>query len=172
MAQTATSDGQCIALTADGERCSRTAGSGDFCYQHDESDSTVSNAETASEDESSETDQSSGDAVDESELELDEIEVTAEEADEQIEGLLSIRQTVKSSAGDLVGHPFDGVSEITAAEEGWTAVVEVIERKAVPDTQDVIGRYRIDLDENGTVQGYRRLDRYRRGDTTAFDPVQ
>ncbi|MFC3958721.1 gas vesicle protein GvpO, halophile-type [Halovivax cerinus] len=167
MAQTVASDDRCIALTAAGERCSRSAGENEFCYQHDESDPTVSEAETT-EDES--TDDQSG--ASDADPEMDEIEVTADVDDERIEGILSIRQTVKSTAGDLVGHPFDGVSEISAAEEGWSAVVEVVERRSVPDTQDVIGRYRIELDEEGTVEGYRRIDRYRRGDTASFEPTQ
>nr|WP_228443524.1 DUF5763 domain-containing protein [Natrarchaeobaculum sulfurireducens] len=32
---------QCIALTASGERCSRSANEDGFCHQHDESDETV-----------------------------------------------------------------------------------------------------------------------------------
>src|SRR6056297_2875805 len=151
MVQTATSADRCIALTADGERCTRSAGPDGFCYQHDESDPTVSDAETASEDESTGDDQSSSAEAAEGEPDMDEVEVTVDADDERIETILEIRQTVKSTAGDLVGHPFDGVSEITGSEDGWRAVVEVIERKAVPDTQDVIGRYRIDLDEDGTV---------------------
>ncbi|WP_247729006.1 gas vesicle protein GvpO, halophile-type [Halovivax limisalsi] len=212
MAQTAASDDRCIALTADGERCGRSAGEDDFCYQHDDSDPTVSDAEQPEAEESSEK-QRSGERLKEQEAteqeregsteadregstgedlegstgedlegstgeetrsdevdpELDEVEVTADVDDEQIEGILSIRRTVKSTASDLVGHPFDGVSEITADDDGWQAVVEVVEREAVPDTQDVIGRYRIDLNADGTVVGYRRIDRYRRGDTTSFE---
>lgn len=180
MAQTAASDDRCIALTADGERCSRPAGSDDFCYQHDTGDPTVSDAETASQEESTEEqadeesteeERTESGAETEADPDMDEVEVTADVDDDQIEGILSIRRTVKSTAGQLVGHPFDGVSEITAVEDGWRAVVEVVERKAVPDTQDVIGRYRIELSEDGTVQGYRRLDRYRRGDTTSFEPA-
>lgn len=181
MAQTATSHDRCIALTANGERCARSAGEDDFCYQHDDSDPTVSDAEQTEADESSDesadvseaTTAGAGSATsDDADAELDEIEVTADVDDERIEDILSIRQTVKSTASDLVGHPFDGVSEITAAEDGWQAVVEVVERKAVPDTQDVIGRYRIDLDEDGTVVGYRRIDRYRRGDTASFEQAR
>lgn len=179
MAQTAASDDRCIALTADGQRCSRSAGSDDFCYQHDDSDPTVSDAESASQEESTQEERTDGDSTGDPQAEsraetdpdMDEVEVTADVDDEQIEGILSIRQTVQSTASQLVGHPFDGVSEITAVEDGWRAVVEVVERKAVPDTQDVIGRYRIELDDDGTVQGYRRLDRYRRGDTTSFEPA-
>ncbi|MCU4924386.1 gas vesicle protein [Halobacteria archaeon AArc-dxtr1] len=106
--------------------------------------------------------------VDADELADDELDL--DDADEsKIEGVLAIRRTVKSTAGALVGHPFDGVSEITPIDDGWRATVEAVERRAVPDTQDIIGRYEIELDEDGVVQGYRRLDRYRRGDTASFE---
>ncbi|WP_254863315.1 gas vesicle protein GvpO, halophile-type [Halovivax gelatinilyticus] len=172
MAQATTQDDRCIALTASGERCARSAGSGDFCYQHDESDPTVSEAETESTEEESTDEESESESGEQETTEPEEVEVTVETDDERIEGLLSIREVVRSTAGDLVGHPFDGVSEISGAEDGWRAVVEVVERKAVPDTQDVIGRYEIELDEDGTVVGYRRIDRYRRGDTASFDAVR
>ncbi|WP_207587672.1 gas vesicle protein GvpO, halophile-type [Halomontanus rarus] len=173
MAQADTQDTQggerCKALTADGERCSRPAQENGFCYQHDESDPTVSETETETADGEQEREQqvSQEETTDPEDVDVEEVEVDTD--DDRIEGVLAIRQTVQSTAGELIGHTFDGVSEITATEEGWQAVVEVIERRAVPDTQDIIGRYVIELDEDGVVKGYRRRDRYRRGDTAAFD---
>ncbi|GEM_PF-2072996 len=143
-------------------------------------------AESASEEQSeSESDQSEsadeGSEASESESddasEADEAETTdpaavdtgETDAHSTIEGILAIRQSVEATAGSLIGHKFDGVSEISGTEEGWRAVVEVIERQSIPDTQDVIGRYEVDLDEDGTIEGYSRLNRYRRGDTTVFE---
>jgi hypothetical protein len=184
-AETNTAD-QCQALTSDGERCSRPAQDDGFCYQHDESDSTVSDNDTETEDdeqddEAQADDQSEGDddqdarsaemATEEATDpdDVDTSDVDADEGREQLEGVLAIRRTVESSAGKLIGHEFDGVSEISPMDEGWRAVVEVVERSAVPDTQDIIGRYEIELDAGGAIQGYRRLDRYRRGDTKMFE---
>lgn len=99
----------------------------------------------------------------------DEVDTSDTDEKEEIAGVLTVRKTVRSTAGQLVGHDFDGVSEISPMDEGWHAVVEVVERSSVPDTQDVIGRYKIELDSDGVIQGYRRLDRYRRGDTTMFE---
>lgn len=99
----------------------------------------------------------------------DEVDTSDTDEKEEIAGVLTVRKTVRSTAGQLVGHDFDGVSEISPMDEGWHAIVEVVERSSVPDTQDVIGRYKIELDSDGVVQGYRRLDRYRRGDTTMFE---
>ena len=179
---------RCKALTADGERCSRTAGDDGFCHQHDESDPTVSESQTAQQDQETEEAEQEAEETEkeqqaeEQEAETEETEAETKETtdpedvdvkvdvdDERIEGILSVRQTVQSTASDVIGRPFDGVSEITPTEDGWRAVVEVLERRAVPDTQDIIGRYEIDLDEDGVIEGYRRLDRYRRGDTAAFE---
>ncbi|OVE83239.1 gas vesicle protein GvpO, halophile-type [Natronolimnobius baerhuensis] len=172
---------QCKAKTADGERCSRPAKEGGFCYQHDESDPTVSDSQTADTEQDEQADQQD-DSSDESRSRDLSTDMTAEEktdpesvdADvetdtEEIQGVLAVRQTVQSTAGELIGREFDAVSEISPTDDGWRAVVEVVERRSVPDTQDIIGRYEIELDENATVHGYRRLDRYRRGDTGDFE---
>lgn len=169
---------QCRARTGDGERCSRPAQDDGFCYQHDESDPTVSDSQSADEqeqeDQDDDQDQSgedvqSAEMADEEATDPEDVDTSDVDEDDQIAGVLAIRKTVQSTAGKLIGHEFDGVSEISPMDEGWRAVVEVIERSAVPDTQDIIGRYEIELDEDGVIQGYRRLGRYRRGDTKAFE---
>jgi len=43
-------------------------------------------------------------------------------------------------------------------------VIELVERRAVPDTQDIIGRYEINLTSTGNVAGYELVERYQRGD--------
>lgn len=164
---------QCKAKTADGERCSRPAKEGGFCYQHDESDPTVSDSQTADTEQEEQADQQD-DSSEESRSHDLSTDMTAEEktdpesvdADvdtdtDEIQGVLAVRQTVESTAGELIGREFDAVSEIAPTDDGWRAVVEVVERRSVPDTQDILGRYEIELDENATVHGYRRLDRYR-----------
>ncbi len=189
-ADTDTSE-RCQALTDDGERCSRPAQDDGFCYQHDESDPTVSDSQSAQQEqeEQEQEEQESADGagsassqtasmageettdpedVDTSSLEDSDLEI--DDVDEsKIEGVLAVRRTVQSTAGELIGYRFDGVSEITPTDEGWRAVAEVVERASVPDTQDVLGRYEIELDEDAVVLGYQRIDRYRRGDTGSFE---
>ncbi len=43
-------------------------------------------------------------------------------------------------------------------------MVEVLERRAVPDSQDLIGRYELRLDENKELLGYERIVLRRRTD--------
>ncbi|WP_121744348.1 gas vesicle protein GvpO, halophile-type [Natronorubrum halophilum] len=176
-ADTQQSAEQCKALTEDGERCSRPARDDGFCYQHDESDSTVSDSQTAENEQEQDeqaTDETrsrdlSADMTAEEKSDPDDVDADVETDHDEIEGVLAVRQRVRSTAGELIGREFDAVSEIAPTEDGWRAVVEVVERRAVPDTQDIIGRYEIELDDGATVHGYRRLDRYRRGDTAAFE---
>jgi hypothetical protein len=40
--------------------------------------------------------------------------------------------------------------------EEWTVTVEVLERKAIPDTQDLLGRYVIRLNKNGELIGWKQ----------------
>jgi len=95
------------------------------------------------------------------------IEIEADEIDESdIEAVLGVRQTIEATAAKLIGRQLDGVTEIESADDGWRGVVEVIERASIPDTQDILGRYEIELSDDGEIEGYRRLDRYRRDDTS------
>ena len=80
-------------------------------------------------------------------------------------GIVDVRNQVRNVAADLIGRPLDGITEVRADDDGWYTTVEVIERNSIPDTQDILGRYELDLDADANVTGYRRLRRYRRGDT-------
>lgn len=39
-------------------------------------------------------------------------------------------------------------------QDQWKVTVETLERKAVPDTQDLLGRYEIRLNKNGELIGW------------------
>lgn len=139
---------RCRALTSDGERCEREAGADGFCYQHDEDDPTV--------DERADGGEAAADTANGNE---------GESSTDVRSDIMAVRETVQSVSAELVGHQLDGIVEIRQQEDGWLAVVEVIERPAVPDTQDILGQYEIELDGSDNVSGYHRVDRFRRGDT-------
>lgn len=188
MSTTSTDTDQCRALIGDGERCSRPAQDDGFCYQHDGSDPTVDEAgdddsEQAQDDgsgEGADEDSASDSAVDtdgsidresdsESEQSADESDSDESASGGASSGQGSSLQDVRNSAEvigrDLIGYEPEGVIGITRMDDGWQVTLEVVERSAVPDTQDILGRYEIDLDSDYDPAGYRRLGRYRRGDT-------
>jgi len=49
-------------------------------------------------------------------------------------------------------------------EGEWKVMVEALERKAVPDTQDLLGRYEIRLSKNGELIGWTQKMVRRRAD--------
>lgn len=64
---------------------------------------------------------------------------------------------------ELTGREAEGVTGLERTEDGWKIEVEVVEVRRIPDTTDVLAIYEIDADEEGNIEGYRRLRRYSRG---------
>lgn len=62
----------------------------------------------------------------------------------------------------LVGCPAEGVTAIRRIEDGWTAMVDVLELARVPETTDVLASYEVTFDGEGEVTGYRRVRRFQR----------
>jgi hypothetical protein len=91
---------------------------------------------------------------------------TEDEADGGTADLVDVRNRAGEVAEKLVGSPLDAVTGVERDGDEWHAVVDVVERSAVPDTQDILGRYEIRFDDDASVVGYRRRTRFRRSDTT------
>lgn len=58
----------------------------------------------------------------------------------------------------------DSIISMNVCQDGWLTEVEVLERKSVPDTQDILGRYEMKFDDEGELQGYKRIMLRRRSD--------
>ena len=61
--------------------------------------------------------------------------------------------------------PADGVTGLSKTEEGWSVLLEALERKAIPDTMDVLGLYELHLDNEGNLLGLDRKKLRKRGET-------
>lgn len=80
-------------------------------------------------------------------------------------GILDVRKFVSEVAEGLLGDPFDGITSVERTDDGgWRAVFEVVERSAVPDTQDIIGRYELFLSSSGEVREYSLQQRFKRSE--------
>lgn len=62
----------------------------------------------------------------------------------------------------LTGKPVESVSGMTRQEDGWTVTLEVVELERVPTTTDILASYRVELDGDGELMGYERVNRYYR----------
>jgi hypothetical protein len=68
-----------------------------------------------------------------------------------------------SELTDLIGRQVEGVVGVEQGDDGWHVQVEVVESRRIPDTTDILAIYEVDVDPDGEVTAYRRLDRYVRG---------
>jgi hypothetical protein len=61
--------------------------------------------------------------------------------------------------------PADGVVGLSKTDEGWVVSLEALERKAIPDTMDVLGLYEVRLSAEGNLLGFQRKSLRKRGET-------
>jgi hypothetical protein len=61
--------------------------------------------------------------------------------------------------------PANGITGLSKTEEGWAILLEALERKAIPDTMDVLGLYELRLDNEGNLLSLDRKKLRKRGET-------
>jgi hypothetical protein len=87
-----------------------------------------------------------------------------ESADGAPIGLVEARSTAIAEAETVLSDPVEDVIEVRSEGDGWLVTLEVLERSAVPDTQDILARYELTVDATGALTGYGLVERYKRGD--------
>ena len=63
----------------------------------------------------------------------------------------------------LTGRQPEGVTSLQRGDPGWIVGVEVVETRRIPETTDILAVYEAELDTDGELVTYRRIDRYARG---------
>jgi hypothetical protein len=94
--------------------------------------------------------------------EPDEPEEAQERADDRPSPMQVLRHA-RTQLAELTGMAPESVSSFEQTEDGWTLEVEVLEIARVPDTMSLLASYRVELDPEGELTGYRRVRRYERG---------
>ena len=73
-------------------------------------------------------------------------------------------QRVRRELPQLLGRPVESVLGVERDEDKlWQVTVQVVELARIPNSTDVLGAYRVTLDEDGELAGYQRRRRYNRG---------
>jgi hypothetical protein len=84
-----------------------------------------------------------------------------------------IAARAREELAEMTGLEAEGVTSLEQAEDGiWQVTVELLELSRIPATDDMLGSYEVELDEDGEVIGYRRLRRYSRSQADQGQPVQ
>jgi hypothetical protein len=63
---------------------------------------------------------------------------------------------------ELTGYRPEAVTGLVWDGESWCVTVDVLEMARIPNTTDVLGSYEVQLDDRGTLRGYRRVRRFKR----------
>jgi hypothetical protein len=53
----------------------------------------------------------------------------------------------------------------SSTEDGWVVSLEAVERRAIPETMDVLGLYEVYVDSRGNLRSFERKGLRKRGDT-------
>lgn len=81
-------------------------------------------------------------------------------------GALTIHQVMDAALGGLalLRLKVSAVTSVSRADDGWRVTAELVERRGVPDSSDLLGVYELRLDEAGNVLQWERTRLRRRCD--------
>jgi hypothetical protein len=85
-------------------------------------------------------------------------------------GGLSARElalAAMATTRDLTGYEPEATTRLEWDGDVWCVDVDVLELARIPETTDILGRYEVKLDPDGTLRGYRRIARFHR--SAAFE---
>ncbi|MFA4859950.1 gas vesicle protein GvpO [Methanoregula sp.] len=80
-----------------------------------------------------------------------------------------VMDTVKAEMVGLTSLPFHTITGVALDEETHAPIVtmELVERKAIPDSMDLLGLYEVMTDEAGMVKTFKRVSMRKRGDAVS-----
>lgn len=87
----------------------------------------------------------------------------AEPLDDGLSLAAMVAACAKAQLAVLTGYDGESVVGIERHDKGWYVTIDLVELEKVPCTADILGTYRVDIDDEGELRGYRRMRRYVRG---------
>ncbi|MGI8335894.1 gas vesicle protein GvpO [Actinomadura scrupuli] len=81
-------------------------------------------------------------------------------------GDLTAEAAARLAAADveeMTGREPESITSLERTDQGlWQVDVEVVETRRIPDSTDILATYRVELDPEGELVAYRRVQRYSR----------
>lgn len=78
--------------------------------------------------------------------------------------LLEIQEKVVPQIRKLLNKEPEGISLLEKTNEGWRVLCDVLDKKAVPETYDLLKVYEFMADKEAKVTSFKQLRKIRRGD--------
>jgi hypothetical protein len=74
-----------------------------------------------------------------------------------------VAQLARRELADVTGLEAESATSLERGQDcGWLVTVELLELSRLPDTDDLLGLYEVELDDGGELLAYRRVRRYAR----------
>lgn len=74
-----------------------------------------------------------------------------------------LAKQARAELSEITGLKPEAVTSLERLDDGtWSVTVELLELSRVPETDDLLGSYEVELDESGELISYRRVRRYAR----------
>jgi hypothetical protein len=74
-----------------------------------------------------------------------------------------LSQAALTTVEELTGYTPEAVTGLEWDGEFWRVTVDALELPRIPNTTDVLASYVVQLDEGGTLRGFKRSRRFQRG---------
>ena len=74
-----------------------------------------------------------------------------------------LSQAALTTVQELTGYEPEAVTGLEWDGESWEVTVDALELSRIPNTTDVLASYVVQLDEKGTLRGFKRARRFQRG---------
>lgn len=78
--------------------------------------------------------------------------------------ILEIQKKIVPEIKELLKKEPENISLIEKNNEGWIVHCDVLEKKSVPETYDLLKIFEFRLDNNAKITGFKQLKKIRRGD--------
>lgn len=75
----------------------------------------------------------------------------------------------KKQISELIERKPSSVTAVSKDDEGWHVSLEMLERKAIPEHMDLLARYEVLLDEEGSIVKFDRGDLRTRSEATKYE---
>jgi hypothetical protein len=74
-----------------------------------------------------------------------------------------LSQAALTTVQELTGYNPEAVTGLEWDGEFWRVTVDALELSRIPNTTDMLASYVVQLDDGGTLRGFRRARRFQRG---------
>ncbi len=78
--------------------------------------------------------------------------------------MIELREKIIPEITQLLKKEPESISSVEETEDGWIIHCDVLEKKSVPETFDLLKIFEFRLNQNAKITGFKEIKKIRRGD--------